>query len=211
VGDSGVVVGPQRLEEDECKAAEERHTHAVQAGRSDVWLQPRDGLVVLLDSEDLETVAGEVGGQGFVGVPEELVSGAEGHHGVADGRVVRVLIRMIADGLRGDAVPEIGEDAEFAVDGDGAVAVEEAAADLATVDVRCQRPHIPQRLVPLTCLEELGFGQLGALEGVQDNADPGRRPVLVIAITSAPGRGATETGRLLLATLDTSDSTWSLA
>ena len=172
VGDGRAVVCVERLEEDEGEAAHEGHADAVGLRGADVWLEAGDGLVVLLDGEYLEAVAGEAVGERLAGKAVELVCCAEGHDGVADGRVMRLLLRarVIADGLRGETIPEVGEGAQLGVGSDGAEVVREVAAHLAAVEVRGKWPHDAQRLAPLARLEELGLGQLGALDGVQRDA-----------------------------------------
>jgi hypothetical protein len=125
---------------------------------------------------------------------------------VADGGIVRMLGRMIADDLRRDAVPERGEVAELGVCWERTELVDEALARLQSSDVRDERPHLAQRLIPLTRLEELGLGQLGALDDVHGDAGARGRVIGVVAIARPPRRGATEACRLLFAALDASDS-----
>ena len=127
-------------------------------------LQLADGLVVLLDGENLEVLLRELVGGPLLGVLllarklKDFVGGSESDHGVFDG-VVQVTY------MRRDATPEGCEVADVVgkpVRGKGAKPTEKLLLCFGAVDVGRNGAHGPEGLVPLIGLDELQFGRLGA-------------------------------------------------
>ena len=88
--------------------------------------------------------------------------------------------------------------------GGGSEAGNEAFLGVGAVDVGLDAAHGPEGLVPLACFDKLDSGQLGGLGWVLGTI-PGECHS-VVSVTGPASRGASEAGRLFLATFYSSDS-----
>ncbi len=114
---------------------------------------------------------------------------------------------VLAGDGRAQPPPEGGEDAKLGggpVGGGSAEAGKQALLSLGSVDVGLDMAHGSEGLVQLAGADELGACLLGRLAGL-GLAVTGEGG-LVVAIASAAGRGAPDTGWLALVTFYSADS-----